>query len=231
MLWQRYTNSKIADIRYDLANRRMVMAEAAFAHAQIAWPKEKAMVDETMALVKATPQYNLALVSASAVESSWLRTDAEFDRMTSKLGIPVTQEDDLRTSRGMAIAITDLMANTMRNQEARAIALNDRRFSRQLSVLAVGHNKLAPAVKIGRLAGLSADAVRNAFTSAVDIGMNVWGYEDNRIVGQTYAGWKERNQGQQRYAPIEDRSFDTSAQATEPVEWTKTQVASESPPI
>lgn len=233
MLWQRHTNSKISDIRRDLADRRMSMAESALAHARLAWDKEKAMVADTMATTTAIPQYTKVNFAADAIERSWLQTDAEFDRMSNKLGIFVTQNDDSRTSRGMAIALTDIMNNTMRAAEARALMLNDRRFSRQLAVLAVGHNKLMPAIKIGQLGEASANAVRNAFTSAFNMGMSTWGYEENRWRAHQTPAWRDRFTPAQRFVPIEDRSVRYEPDRPEVIEATYTaeQVASESPPI
>lgn len=233
MLWQRHTNSKIADIRRDLANRRMVMAESALNHAKTAWAQEKAMVADTMSTVAATPLYSKTALAADAIERSWLQTDAEFDRMSNKLGVGVTPEDDIRTSRGMAIALTDIMANVMRGEEARALMLNDRRFSRQLAVLAVGHNKLMPAIKIGQLGESSANAVRNAFTSAFNMGMSVWGYEENRYRAGDNPNWRDRFSTASRFVPVEDRSvrYEPEAPTVTETQFTAEQVESETPPI
>jgi len=231
MLWQRHTNSKIADIRRDLADRRMRMAEAVSSHAQIAWLQERAMVNDAMSTVKAVPLYTKTALAADAIERSWLQTDAEFDRMSEKLGLAVTPEDDLRTSRGMAVALTDIMANVMRAEEARALMLNDRRFSRQLSALALGHNKLTPAVKIGEMSEIGANAVRNAFTGAVNMGMSVWGYEENRYRAGDNPNWRDRFSSTQRFVPIEERSVRYEPESPTVAEYTPAQVESGTPPI
>lgn len=179
MAAQRSSSGAIADMQAELASRRVAMAEEALAHAKLTWAKEQAFVVEMMGVPVFTPQYT----SASAVLNETdrvegLATDA-IDARLSRFGITVGVCDDARTSRGMATARTDLVSHSMRAAEARAIALNDRRYSRQLAAVAMGRNVLQNARSMGTL-GDGAGAIRDSLIRTINSGMSLWGYSANR---------------------------------------------------
>lgn len=203
MLWQRHTNSKIADIRQALADRRVTMAEEALVHAKLTWDKEKAFVNETMGTAKATPIYSPVFAVANAVEKVWGETDLEFDRMSNKVGLAVGQCEDNRTAWGMALAKSDLMANTMRSAEARATLLNDRRFSRQLAALGLGRGKLTTAMSMGSLGQAGRTAVRDVLINTINSGLSMWGYEDSRW--RKTDRWNDNATPITQLAPVETR--------------------------
>lgn len=179
MLAQRSSSGAIADMQAELAERRVVMAEEALAHAKLTWEKEKAFVDEMMAVPVFTPQYLQAqqmLNETDRVEGLAL---AAIDSHLARLGITTTACDESRPSRGMATARTDLVSHTMRAAEARAIALNDRRYSRQLAAVGLGKGTLQNAKAMGQLAD-GAGAVRDSLIRTINSGMSLWGYSANR---------------------------------------------------
>jgi hypothetical protein len=179
MLAQRSSSGAIADMQAELASRRVVMAEEALAHAKLTWAKEKAFVDEMMAVPVFTPQYLQAqqmLNEADRVEGLAL---TGIDAALARLGITTTACDESRPSRGMATARTDLVSHTMRAAEARAIALNDRRYSRQLAAVGLGKGTLQNAKAMGALAD-GAGAVRDSLIRTINSGMSLWGYSANR---------------------------------------------------
>lgn len=179
MAARRTANSGIADLQEAVANRRMVVAEELLAHAQNAWVKEKALVQETMAVPVFTAQYSdaqIMLTETDRVED--IAIDSTTERL-SRLGITANECDEKRVRRGVATARTDLVSHSMRASEARALMLNERRYSRQLSVAALGRGVLQAAIGMGRLAD-ARDGVSNSLMRTINSGMSLWGYSANR---------------------------------------------------
>ena len=190
MAWQRRTTGAIADTRQALADRRMIMAEEALAHAKLTWEKEIAFLNETMDAPAPTTIYNTVVAAGNAFETSWETTDLELDRVAAKFALPLGLCEDARVSRAMAIGKTDLMANAMRVAEARALALGDRRYSRQYAVLAMGRGKMREATAMGTLAA-NGQTVRNAVLGSINSGMSLWGFQDHRWYQGT--GWTPKS--------------------------------------
>ena len=186
MRWQRSSNGAISDIRQKLADRRMVIAEEILTQAKITWEKEKLFVDETMDAPLNTAFYGEVPVMAAQTEKAWAETDAEMDRLSAKIGIPLTGCDDNRVAWGMALAKSDIMAHTMRVAESRTVALNDRRFSRQYAVLGLGKGVLRNAASMGQLSA-GREAARNTVVGTINSGLSLMGYQDTRI--RSNAGW------------------------------------------
>jgi hypothetical protein len=179
LLWQRYRDGLIADLRQELSNRRMQMAEAVLDHAKKAWEKEASFVQEVMDQPAFAVDYSRMAAVGQTVEKEWKFTDNALIAAAEKVGLPITQSADARTGRGMATAKVDLIAHTMRTAEARAIALNDRRYSRQHAVLALGRGLLREAAQMGQLSA-NGTVVRAALIDTINSGMKLWGYESRR---------------------------------------------------
>ena len=209
MLWQRRTNSGIADMREALAKRRMVMAEEALAHAKLTWEKEIAFLNETMDAPAPTVIYNTVAAAGNAFEDSWGTTDLELDRVAAKFGTALGMCEDARTSRAMAIGKTDLMANAMRVAEARGLALGDRRYSRQYAVLAMGKGKMRDATSMGALSA-AGTTVRDTVLGSINAGMSQWGFQDHRWYEGT--GWTPKSAAVSQMWRGDNRQVDTAPQ-------------------
>jgi len=175
----RYTKSAIADMEEELASRRVRLAEVALAHAKLTWAKEKAFVSETMAEGSHSANYGSTAIVLNAVDREEGLAVEGLDTRLSRMGIPLGPCDESRTSRGIATARTDLVSHTMRAAEARAIALNDRRYSRQLAAVGMGRGTLQDALNMGQLSA-GATAVRDSLLNTINSGMSLWGYSANR---------------------------------------------------
>lgn len=179
MAAQYSTSTSIADMQKGLAQRRLNMANDAIAHAKKTWEKEYAFVAETMSEAAYTPQYGFAQIMLNEVDRVEDVAVEAVDTRLSRLGLTVGACDDARTRRGMATARTDLVSHAMRAAEGRAIALNDRRFSRQLAAVGLGRGKLQNALSIGQLAD-KGPALRGSLLATINSGMQLWGYSANR---------------------------------------------------
>lgn len=175
-----YINKGTTDLRYQLANRRMKMAEEAVAHVMQTWPYEKDLVNDTMDEAKHSPLYvsEIALVttaSKNAVKSTnKLLTDSAI-----KLGGSVNRCMLNRSYAAYALIKTDTTGFAMRSAEARALALNDRRVSRQLAVLALGRGRLQNALSMGQL-GAYQTAMGDTLIETINSGVKLWGYQEQR---------------------------------------------------
>ena len=204
MLWQRYANGAISDIRQKLADRRMAIAEDILAQAKLTWEKEKLFVDETMDAPLNTAFYGEVPVMASQTEKAWAESDAEMDRVSNKFGIPLTGCDDNRVAWGMAIAKSDIMAHTMRVAEARAVQLNDRRFSRQYAVLGLGKGVFRDAFYMGQLSG-GREKVRETILGTINSGMALAGYQDTRV--RSNSTWQVASNENVRVVPAGSTAY------------------------
>jgi hypothetical protein len=180
MLMRRTMQEKISDMQEALAKRRVKLAQDLLAHAQETWVKEQEFVAETMAEAAHAPEYTEALVMQAELDAhaDAARTAAIADRAC--MGVPLTPCDDSRLARGMAVARTDIVGHALRSAEARSIQLNDRRFSRQLTVLGLGRGKLATALSFGQIGGASAEVVHRSLMRSINSGVSLWGYLSNR---------------------------------------------------
>lgn len=198
LLWQRYAQGAIADLRQELADRRMKMAEEVLAHAQAGWAAEAALVGEVMSTSEVGPAYSIMVAADNSVEEAWAGADGGFDAELARHGLAATTCEDARIGRGMALVQTDLLAHMMRSAEGRSIALNDRRFSRQLTVLGMGRGILQAAETMGRL-GAGREVVRNAIIGTINSALSLWGYQDTRW--RSGGGWAANGSEAPRVVP------------------------------
>lgn len=179
MAAQRASTGAIADMEAEIAGRRVALAEDLLAHAKQTWAHEAAFVGATMSVGRFNPHYGQAQVMLNEAQ----RTEALAIRATrdnlARMGITADSCDELRVRRGTATSRTDLVSHSMRSAEARALMLNDRRFSRQYAVVSMGRGQLQAALTIGGLTG-GAQASRGALWQTLNSGMALWGYSANR---------------------------------------------------
>jgi hypothetical protein len=194
-LWRRFSADSAASIQQDLSSRKVALAEAALAHAQLTWEKESAFVTETMGTASFDPSYSSVPAVGGIVDSEARNVMSELDKIALKTGLPLSDTDDIRTARALATARTDLTSHTMRAAEARAIQLNDRRYSRQYAVLGLGKGVLRNAYSMGQLGG-GQEVVSNAIGYAIDSGFALWGYASNRV--ERGPGWTNAPQNAPR---------------------------------
>lgn len=179
MAAQRSSASGIADIQAELNTRRVRLAEELLAHAKKAWVEKKRFVDDAMSEGYHQPVYGTAV---AMVAEGGLREDNAkemTEKALARLGVTQTPCDESRIGRGMAVARTDLVSHLMRSAEARAVALNDRRWSRQLAAVGMGRGVLQNALSMGALAD-NGQTVRDSLVRTFNSGMALWGYSANR---------------------------------------------------
>jgi hypothetical protein len=179
MAAQRAVRGAISDMQEKLANRRMVLAEKALAHAQATWPKEAAFIAEAFAEAKHTPDYSTVPAVGPEVDRTEGLGQDYLDTLLTRQGLEFSACDQSRGERATAQARTDLVGHAMRSAEAKSIAFNDRRYSRQLAALGMGRGRLAGGLTFGSLTA-GGDAVRSSLFRTVNSGMELWGYTSNR---------------------------------------------------
>lgn len=193
MVARRAIEKHTTDLRFQLADRRMKMAEEAVAHAMKTWPYEKALVDETMDEPKYMPLYDAGVILAKTATK---RAAAEMydafgeavQRIAGSSGLCLLN----RSLSGVRLIETDLTAHNMRSAEARALALNDRRFSRQYSVLGLGRGKLQTAMTFGDLSAYKVK-MGQQLVDMIGSGMKLWGYQEGRFrsPGSWHTSWSD----------------------------------------
>lgn len=179
MLAQRTVAREISDMQEAIANRRMVLGEEVLEHAKKTWAKEKEFVDEVMAVPKVQADYSYAQIMVTEVDRVEDLAINGIDTKLGRMGVSVGACDDLRTRRLMANVRTDLVSHSMRAAEGRSVALNDRRYSQQVTAVALGRNVLQQSISMGALAG-GKQLIGDSLIRTLNSGMSLWGYSANR---------------------------------------------------
>lgn len=177
--------SRITKLKEQLADRRQSMAEDTLRHAQGhpitgPWAQETKLVQDTMAEPKHVANYGVAGIATNRMQSAATQARSSIDREADRLNIPTSACTDARTERGMAIARTDLVAYAMRTEEARALKLNDRRVSRQLTVIAMSKGKMGTALSMGQVGGAANSVVADGIIGALNAGYGLWRFNNDR---------------------------------------------------
>lgn len=182
--WRRNVAKRINDMKEEIANRQIALAEAAHGHAASFYPAEAALVADAMAIPKTTPDYALAPgwtnfgVEANTYgRSSWLKASRAMCMSPSPC-------DDGRWSAMMRKNEVDIGNYAMRQAENRSQALNDVRFKRQLDVLALGQGKFGSGAGYSQAAGTIASGVGEAIMNSVNSAVNLVGF------AMTHKGFK-----------------------------------------
>lgn len=174
--WRRNVAKRINDMKEEIANRQIALAEAAHGHASSFYPAEAALVADAMAIPKTTPDYALAPgwtnfgVEANTYgRSSWLKA-------SRAMCMPPSPCDDGRWSAMMRKNEVDIGNYAMRQAENRSQALNDVRFKRQLDVLALGQGKFGSGAGYSQAAGTIASGVHGAIMDSVNSAASMVGF-------------------------------------------------------
>ena len=174
--WRRDVAKQINDMKEEIANRQVALAEAAHGHAASFYADEAALVADAMAIPKTTPDYALAPGwTQFSVESNTYGRDSWL-KASRALCIPPSKCDDGRWSAIMRRNEVDVGNFAMRQAENRSQALNDVRFKRQLDVLAIGQGKFGSGAGYSQAAGAIATNVGDALTDSVNSAAQLVGF-------------------------------------------------------
>lgn len=176
-LWQRKTSGDIINMQNEIADEQMKLAEAIQAHAEKFWPAEKSLVDDTFGETEATPNYvatagtwgDLADQSMEDGRQDWIE-------VMRRACLSPTRCEDARFQRSQQLTRADMMSFAARQEEARAQAINDRRYERQYKVLALAHGRLSNVVGFQSAALQAGGSASNMLTGAINSAMELYGY-------------------------------------------------------
>jgi hypothetical protein len=179
-LWRRNVAERINDMKTEIADRQVALAEAAHGHAASFYPQEAALVADAMSLPKNDPVYALSdgwrsfsAESNNRGRSSWLKASAA-------LCIFPNQCDDARWSNHAKRNEVDTGNFAMRQAENRAQALNDVRYARQLGALAIGQGRIGAGAGYSDAAGTILGNVGKSILGSIDSAASALGYALNR---------------------------------------------------
>lgn len=174
--WRRNVAKRINDMKEELANRQVALAEAAHGQAAGFYTAEAAFVADAMAIPKTTPDYALApgwtdfsTEANTYGRSAWLKA-------SRALCLTPNPCDDGRWSAMMRRNEVDTGNFAMRQAENRSQALNDVRFKRQLDALALGQGKMGSGAGYSQAAGTIATGVGDAIMNSVNSAASLVGF-------------------------------------------------------
>lgn len=180
-LWQRNASQSITSMQEEIADRNVQLAENIFAHAIKFWPCQADLVDQTFGVGK-TPinaealseQYSeLGRQPMNDSESLWFSLRSQTCR--SATGCEIAHFSNVRS-----LMQVDIENFGLRQAAARAQSLDDVRYARQYSALALGKGLIRDANSFHQahaVAGLSAGAL---LTGAINSGAEAIGYHMRR---------------------------------------------------
>lgn len=214
-LWQRNSAASIANMKNEIADRQMRLAEAVHAHAKKFWPYEKSLVDDAFAITKATAQYGPlsaqwgALVDDAlrAARTDWLQV------MRDRCLVP-TDCEAARWDRVAQNARSDIISFADRQAEAREENLNDQRYAIQYAALGIGHNILNNVKSYAEIAGAAGLSAGSILAGSINSGLEALGYYRTR---NEPSGWGSRAEQSLSTAPYSPQRQSTKASRPEPV--------------
>lgn len=154
--WSRYSSNMVTGLQHATADRQIKMSEEILDHAKKFWGKEADFVNDAFSNPKTDPQY----CSTSASWGGKLdadMSDARSDYIDTMADMcqPVSRCMDARWNRNAFVRSADVRNYALRQEENRAQALNDQRYSWQYSALALGQGKLQDVLNFQDVAGIS----------------------------------------------------------------------------
>lgn len=181
MAAKRKAAAEIAEMEAKLNKRRLALAKKLADHAA----KGNNAMGTVINMAINEPEYTPLYGPAQAMLIEGANRENEARNLTAftlhKYGISENQCDVSRVLRGMAIGRTDFVSHSMRAGEARSVALNDRRRSRQNAATGLGRGGGAiPPIPVGTGAISSMSSVVNSIANTFNSGMALWGYMSNR---------------------------------------------------
>lgn len=176
-LWQRKSHRSIVGMQQDISQRKQDLANYVHAHAKKFWPYEKQVVQDAFSEQPHDPQYaaiasgwrNIAKKEMNAGRSEWIN---EMHRRC----LTPTRCEDARWKREDQRLRTDLTSFADRHAEDRADALDDRRYSRQYTVLGLGHNILNNIISYQHLAGVAGVSAAGMLSQTINSGREALGF-------------------------------------------------------
>jgi hypothetical protein len=186
--WRRDVAKQINDMKQEIADRQVALAEAAHGHASSFYGKEAALVADAMGIPKVTPEYalstgwtNFAVESNAYGRGSWLKAAREMCMVPSRC-------DAGRWESLMRNNEVDTGNYAMRQAEVRSQALNDVRFKRQLDAIGLGQGRFGSGAGYSQAAGTIATNVGDAIMNSVNSAAGLVGYLTGRK--ETRPSWE-----------------------------------------
>lgn len=153
-LWDRKSSDLITGLQHKLASQQMKLAEDTHAHAKKFLPYETKFVQEAMALAKFKPQYEATSEAwGGKLDSDLGEARNDFIQLMSDMCIPIGRCMDARWLREAGLRSSDVRNYALRQEENRAQALNDQRYSWQYSALGLGRGKIQTVQNYADLSG------------------------------------------------------------------------------
>lgn len=180
-LYQRNVSKQINDWKTEIADRQVAMAEAAHAHAAGFYPAEAALVNDSMAIPKAAPEY-FALASGwttftdeanDASRAGWLKASRD-------MCMPPDRCDDGRWSSHARALTVDTGNFALRQAENRAQALKDVRYELMLKALKLGQGRISSGGGYAAAAGTIADKLGDSIMGGINSAAEALGFETHR---------------------------------------------------
>lgn len=200
-LWQRKSSSSIANMQQEIADQQIALAEEVEAHAEIFWPEEKELVDDTFGQARVTTNYTSMMAEFGGLAQSSLQDGRQqwITRMRAMCMAP-SRCEDARWQRNAALLNSDLQNYAARQDESRTQILNDRRYARQYAVLGMGRGSLQEFLSYQRIGGAIATNAGNMLVATVNSALQAYGYFQTR---REPVGWGSaiRDQWTKTYMP------------------------------
>lgn len=153
-LWDRKSSAAITGLQHKLADQQTKMAEELHEHAKKFIPYEIRFVQEAMVHPKYKAQYEATSEAwGGKMDEDLDEARNDFNNIMADLCLPINRCMDARWQREAGLRSADMRNYALRQEENRAQALNDQRYSWQYSALGLGRGKLVGIHTYASLAG------------------------------------------------------------------------------
>lgn len=180
-LWQRNSSKSVASMQQKIAKRNIKLAREVFDHATKFWPCQESLVKQAFGEAKAPIQSDALAAQYRGFGTKAMGEGREdWFNDAKRHCFYVSPCDVARWDRIASATDADLITFGDRQAEARAQTLNDRRYERMVSALALGKGIIRDVDSFHRISGEAGMSAAGLLQGSLNSGLEAVGYHMRR---------------------------------------------------
>ena len=204
--WNRNSSNSVTNLQHSIADRQIRMSEEILEHAKKFWPYEEDFVTDAFNNPKVNPQYcATSMAWGGKMDDDMGEARSDYIDVMEEMCQPVGRCMDARWQRNAALRSADVRNYALRQEENRAQALNDQRYSWMYSALALGQGKLQDVLNFQDLAGIYGANAASIMTRGMT------------MLGAALTGWADSARNPVRIRPDTPQVYMGQPQVTQVV--------------
>lgn len=180
-LWQRNSSKSVANMQQKIAKRNIKLAREAFDHATKFWPCQESLVKQAFGESKAPTQSDALAAQYKGFGTKAMGEGREdWFNDAERHCFNVGPCDIARWDRIASATDADLISFGDRQAEARSQTLNDRRYERMVTALALGKGIIRDVDSFHKIHGAAGLSAAGMLQASLNSGLEAVGYHMRR---------------------------------------------------